>query len=450
MSVKYQLGITSIDKDTAVLDIYFEGDSIESYVKKLVPGERYDFLKISKKEIYLDMDKAQDKIYAIKQLWEMIHVDKIIVYISNNLLEDDNSLEHVLSNITRCFFQNIYKDKGEIIFTHQGTTENKILKNVLSMVQKIQIARYLSMLPGNVGTPEVMVTQLKKLFKKVPHVNVKILSKDALYKQGFGLIKAVGSSAMNPPYMMIAERMTNPKNPTVCLVGKGITFDSGGLALKPYKSIINMKFDKIGAVNAAIAMMHLCELKELKDINFVAILPFAENSISDKAVRPGDVVKSYLGKTVEIIDPDAEGRLVLADAFGYAHKYKPTLLIDIATLTGHAKHINCWHYGYYFAQPNSLKNRFEKLTDEIGERMIPMPTWTEYREVLNSTVADMINSPLKCSDSFVAALFLKEFIPNNCDWIHIDVTHEYDANIPKGNGIRSIVYVVEDYFKNKK
>jgi len=448
MSIDYKLGITSIPTDTAVLDIYYDAVPSQSYVKKMVPGERYDFITFQKKNIYLDMETAADKVMSSHVLWEQIGVKNVVIYVSPRLLRDDNALEHILNTLARGIFMNIYKATGKIILTHDGTKKEPILENVVSLTTKVQLARKISMEPANVATPEKIAKKLQGFFKKSDHTETRIIKHKSLYKHGFGLIRAVGEGAKNPPCMLVVERIRKKEWPTICVIGKGITFDSGGLSLKPYSSIVNMKFDKIGAVNGAFALLHLLELP-LK-ANLVGLFPFAENAVSEKSVHPGDVVKSYLGKTVEISDPDAEGRLVLADALGYAHKYHPNLVIDVATLTGHAAKINCWHYGYYFAQPDTLKIRYEKLTDEIGERMIPMPTWGEYKEILNSTVADLINSPSKCSDAFVAALFLKEFVPKKSDWVHIDLTHEYQAGIAKGNGVRSIVYLVEDYLKRRK
>lgn len=450
MTLEYRLNIKHIPDNTAILDVYFNKDMDDSYLKGKVPGERYDFLSYYKNKIYLDVIKSQNKFLAVKDLWKTINVRNIIVCISSTLLDDDNALEHILSSIIQKFFYNVYKESGTITVTHAGNKKSPILENVLSMLDKVQLGRKIAMIPANKATPEYMAKIIQKLFK-VYHVKTKLLNHSYLKKHKFNLINAVGAGAKNPPCMLVVEKIIDKKYPTVCIVGKGITFDSGGLSIKDSTSIMNMKLDKIGAVNGAIALLHLVQLN--KQVNLVGLFPFAENAVSEHAVHPGDVFSSYLGKTVEILDPDAEGRLIMADALGYAHKYKPDLVIDIATLTGHADMINCWHFGYYFAKPEPLKHRFEKLTDAIGERMIPMPTWSEYKEVLQSTVADLVNSPnSSCSDSYVAALFLKEFIPPDCEWIHIDLAHEYNeaTNITNGNGIRSIIYLVEDYLSRKK
>jgi len=450
MSIEYKIGISKVNKRTGVLDVLFEKDTNEGYTKSLVSEDRYFTLSFKKDTLYTDVEKADSKIAIARELWKEFQIDTVIINLPSALLYDKIALEHILSNIVRSFFVNIYKETSTIIVTHSGNAFNDLVKDNASMIRKVQAARLMSMLPANEATPEKIAIRLQKFFKKIPKVTTKVLKHTYLYKHEFNLIRAVGEGAINPPCMLVVERIVSPKYPTVCIIGKGITFDSGGLAIKSYKGIIKMKFDKIGAINASMSLLHLLENKEMDHVNLVGIFPFAENAISEKAVHPGDVVKSYLGKTVEIIDPDAEGRLILADALAYARKYHPTLVIDIATLTGHAEKINCWHYGYYFARPDSLKREFETLTNDIGERMIPMPTWDDYNEILKSPVADLINSPSKCSDAFVAALFLKEFVPEKSDWIHIDVTHEFDGNVPKGNGIRSIIAIAKQAIQKKK
>ena len=197
-------------------------------------------------------------------------------------------------------------------------------------------------------------------------------------------------------------------------------------------------------------MMHIMDDPNWNHVHLIGVFPFAENAISDKAYRPGDVFKSVIGKTVEIANPDAEGRLILADAFGHLHKMvkSPDLVIDIATLTGHAESISCWHCGYFYATPDHLRYDIEKLSDDIGERMIAMPTWDDYGNALKSNVADLSNSPTDCGDAQVAAMFLKEFLPPKTKaWVHIDLAHETDGGIPHGNGIRTIITTVDAHLR---
>jgi leucyl aminopeptidase len=368
----------------------------------------------------------------------------LVVHVSDELLTKGPMLEHLLAEIARSFLANVYKDKHKLTITHNGTKTHAVVANIVSLVEKVQLARALSMTPANMGTPSAIATSLKKIYKHVPRADVQILDAKYLRAHGYNLIAAVGKGSQHPPCMLIVERKATAK--TVCVIGKGVTFDTGGLSLKSMRQMDGMKYDKCGAIHGAFALLHLMET--IPDVHFVGIFPFVENALSATSVVPGDVEKSFIGKTVEITDPDAEGRLILADALGHAHKYAPDLVVDIATLTGHADSISCWHHGYCYIHPADRKMQFEKLCESIGERMLTMPNWTDYSDVLKSDVADLTNMPTKgCSDAFVATLFLKEFVPPKCDWIHIDISNNISKGLPKGNGIRSVVAVVTDYLR---
>lgn len=449
MSVIYKTSIKKLLKHSAVLDIYYNKQDTPSSLSKKVDAKLYHFIVVNTQTIYVDIEKMNSTLEAVYTLWDNSDISNIYIHIPILLLKDIDTVEHILYEIVNTSLKNVFKSKKKIIITHDGD-EDENLKNIISLIQKIQMARSLSMLPANMATPEKIANKLNDLYQPLSKIRTKILNKDYLKKHHFNLILSVNKGSKNDPCVLVVERKILPKYPTVCIIGKGITFDSGGLAIKPLKYMKDMKFDKIGAVNGAMALLHLLEMKSLKHFNLVGIFPFAENVISETAILPGDVIRSFSGKTVEIINPDAEGRLILADALAYAKKYKPDLIIDIATLTGHAESINCWHNGYFFAEPNPLRSMFETRTNAIGERMIAMPPWSEYNEALQSKVADLINDSSSCDDSFTAALFLREFLPANTDWIHIDLAHEQKNSIPKGTGIRSIVDIVKRYVPKKK
>lgn len=409
-----------------------------------------DTLYFSKETIYTDVREASNIIKSHIILWGN-EPYKVAIYISNSLLTEEHLLEHILSSLSRYIIGNIYTSKCTILITHDGSTHHDKLQRIVSIINKIQVARKMAMIPPNKGTPIKLSKQIAKLFRDtIPGVKTEILNEKHLHKNGYNLLYSVGKSAENPCCMLIVERLKNKTGKTICILGKGITFDSGGLSIKPIQHMVNMKYDKTGAINGSMALLQLME--DLPDKNLIGIFPFAENAVSENATRPGDVIKSYIGKTVEIVDPDAEGRLILADAIGHAHKYKPDLIIDIATLTGHAERINCWHNGYCYVRPENLKLQFEKISKNIGERMLTMPLWDDCSYVLKSTVADLSNSPKYCGDSFVASLFLKEFLPINSDWIHIDIAHNLveDTTLPKATGIHTIVAIVKHYVGIKK
>jgi leucyl aminopeptidase len=403
------------------------------------------------KKLVSDLKKLLKRLAATL---DTVNANHFILHLSNSIinLNDTHMMQHIIWKFLKKFLPWQHGPETTIIVTHEDRKEYPHIRDFVALSEKIRDARLLAMAPANLGYPDLIVKHFKNdVFSKIPRTRVNIMNHETLKKQGFNLILAVGDSAVNKPRLLVVERLAIKKGAkTICIVGKGITFDTGGLSVKGFRDMLDMKFDKTGAVYGGYALAHLLEDKTYENIHFVGIFPYAENAISGSAAHPGDVIKSYLGKTVEISDPDAEGRLVLADAFGYSHKFKPDLIIDIATLTGHAESINCWHNGYYYAVPESLRTAVEKLSYEIGDPMLPMPTWDDHDDILESPVADLVNSPNKCEDAFVATLFMKQFIPVGADWCHIDLSHEFDDHVPQGNGIRTIVETVRWWIDNHK
>lgn len=440
-----------------VLEILWKKGTTASKWTSRMSSELVETFHIYQDRIYLDLDNAVQKIQALKLGWKDDHEDSassnLVLFLPSTLLrEPRETLEHVVSTLVSA----LYPIQGKrVIITHDGDYLERI-DAILEIVNIVQKARAMAMVPANIGTPQYMVREIKSLFKKIKGCTSKIYTFDQLEKKRLGLITAVGKSASvkNKPSMIVIERKPLVKSETyhrICLIGKGVTFDTGGLSIKSYDDMYDMKYDKIGAVYIAHVLQ--CVLKDpaFDKHHFVSILPFAENAVSEKAVHPGDIIKSHSGKTVEITDPDAEGRLLLADAFSWSERYNPDILIDLATLTGHSDSINCWHKGYVFCEPEIWKPKIEKITNMIGERMLTMPSWTEYASVLKSDVADLNNSPSSCSDAFVAALFLREFLPPTVrKWVHIDLAHEFDSHYPQGNGIRTIHTLLHTFLKNKE
>jgi leucyl aminopeptidase len=431
----------------------FKKTGTEFYtIKIILNGNRneHDAFHINTKTFIQDIKKSKKRLISVL---ETIDTKNYIVNLSQSIinLENVTTIQNIIWQFLKSFLPWKHEVDTCVYLTHDGEKTHNNIVEIISQIEKIRDARILAMTPANLAFPSAMTNHFKDIFSKVPNIKIDIFDHKTLKKKGFELILAIGNSASNKPQMMIIERKgKNSNSPKICIVGKGITFDTGGLAIKSVRNMIDMKFDKIGAIYGSYALLHLLEDPMYKDYTFIGLFPFAENAVSSHATRPGDVYKSYLGKTVEITDPDAEGRLVLADAFGYCHKYKPDLIVDIATLTGHADSINCWHHGYYYATPDILKDAVEKITYEIGEAMLPMPTWTDHDDILESNVADLVNDPINCSDAFTAALFLKQFIPKNTDWLHIDLSHEFDNHIPRGNGIQTIISVIRYWIEHNK
>lgn len=442
MSIKYTANISKIPKNSTIFHIEYNDELKHNTCKQTHCG----ILHFNADNMHHSLSNAIEKLEAYIKLWDN---ENIYIHIPDKLLKLNNSdhLQFILAHVVNNIFKNIYKSKTKVIIYHNGKNTKSHVNDIISIITNVQEARKLSMLPGNMAKPVSIANKLQKLFKGIPKVNTTILNKNYLQKNNFGLLLAVNQASASKPCMLVVERKVNSKYPTVCILGKGITFDSGGLSIKSIRGMQTMKYDKTGAIDGALSLLHMVKTKSFNKINLIGIFPFAENVISSNAVLPGDVITSLSGKTVEITDPDAEGRLILADALAYSKKYKPDFIIDVATLTGHSDSINCWHNGYYFTNSSKIKTLFEERTDKIGERMLPMPYWPEHSSVLNSPVADLVNSPSKCSDAFTAALFLKEFVPEKSTWLHVDLAHTDTNEIANGNGIRSIIDIVIQYFQ---
>lgn len=433
---------------------------LRDYVIEIVwnnskPVSGRDDVRISKESMYLDLERARDKVKALKSIWSSQGKEnhsKIAVIVATKLLKEEESLiSHVIFETISELIPDMHMSKIVLYITHEGPHNEKLF-SVLDVTRKIFAARMIGMMPANVATPEYMAKLYERMFKTVKNTRVRIFQHHELKEKGFGLLLGVGNSAKVKPTFVVVERKGtgSGKHPCVALVGKGVTFDSGGLTIKDYRGMVDMKYDKLGATYAAAVLLHVLEDPQLKHVTFVGAFPFAENAISENALRPGDVIRSYSGKTVEVLNPDAEGRLIMADAFSYVGEvYKPEFLIDLATLTGHAGVINCWHNAYYYCSSPRMRKRVEEIGMRFGERMLAMPAWSEYSDVLKSNVADLSNSPLSCSDSFVAALFLKEFVPKYAEWLHLDLAHEVSIGIiPSGYCIRTVIGVIDEFIHN--
>jgi leucyl aminopeptidase len=251
-------------------------------------------------------------------------------------------------------------------------------------------------------------------------LKIEIKNEPWLKKQGFGSMLAVAQGSGNRPCLVVLKHQPQGAKKTVVLVGKGVTFDSGGLNLKPTGAIETMKCDMSGA--AAVAAALVAAAKRKLKVNLIGVLPLVENMPSGTAIRPGDVIKTWAGKTVEIGNTDAEGRLILIDAMAWAiDTYGPDITIDMATLTGACVVALGEKIAGVFSPDNSLADKLEKAGIDTHERCWRMPLPEDYKELLKSDVADTGNiSSGRWGGAITAALFLSEFVKDT-RWAHIDI-----------------------------
>ena len=280
-------------------------------------------------------------------------------------------------------------------------------------------ARTLGNLPGNVCTPTYLADEARALARKHASIRVRVVEEKQMRALGMGSFLSV-SAGSDQPAKLIAIEYSGGKakaRPRM-IVGKGITFDSGGISLKPGAAMDEMKFDMCGAASVLGAMSALPELG-LKE-NVVGLIAAAENMPSGKATRPGDIVETMSGQTVEILNTDAEGRLVLCDTLTYAERYKPTAVVDIATLTGAAVIALGHHATALFANDDALAAALLDSGEETGDRAWRMPIWDDYQPQLKSNFADMANIGGREAGSVTAACFLSRFA-KQYPWAHLDI-----------------------------
>ena len=281
-------------------------------------------------------------------------------------------------------------------------------------------------------------------------LSVDVLDEKALAKRGFGGILGVGQGSANPPRLVrIAYRPSRAKR-HVALVGKGITFDSGGLSLKPNDAMLAMKSDMSGAAAVVAAVVAVARLAPR--VAVTAYAPMAENMPSGSAQRPSDVLTMYGGRTVEVLNTDAEGRLVLADAIVRAGEDGPDLIVDIATLTGACVVALGTRVSGIMATGDDLLEKVHDASDRAGEQMWPLPLPEELREKLDSPVADIANIGERWGGALSAGVFLKEFVPDGIGWAHLDIAGPsfndkpfgYTPKGGTGAGVRTLIQIVDD------
>ncbi|CDZ16475.1 Cytosol aminopeptidase [Candidatus Johnevansia muelleri] len=304
-----------------------------------------------------------------------------------------------------------------------NSSKIQIIENAIfigkAVGEGINYARKLSNLPSNICTPQYISDEALKLSKK-NNLNITIYDEFDIKNLGANAIYAVGKGSEQPPRLIIIEYIGSKKtdSPHV-LVGKGVTFDTGGISIKPSNNMEKMKFDMCGAASILGTMKTIITTK-IK-INLVAIIVAAENMPDGKSIKPGDIIKTLNGITVEIINTDAEGRLLLCDALTYAERFKPASVIDIATLTGACVVALGHHAIGLFSNDNNLTVNLIKAANKTWDRVWPMPLWKDYQNKINSCLADIANiSSGSDSGAITAACYLLRFA-QKYPWAHLDI-----------------------------
>ncbi|MFF9341925.1 MULTISPECIES: leucyl aminopeptidase [unclassified Streptomyces] len=319
----------------------------------------------------------------------------------------------------------------------------------LAVAEEINRARDLINTPPNDLTPAAFAAAAQAAGKE-HGLKVQVLDEKALAKGGYGGILGVGAGSENPP-RLVRIAYTHPKaEKTLALIGKGITYDSGGISLKPAGHNETMKCDMSGA--AAVFSTVVAAARLGLEVNVTAWLALAENMPSGSATRPGDVLRMYSGKTVEVLNTDAEGRLVLADAIAKASEEHPDAIVDVATLTGAmVLALGDRTFGI-MANDDDYRTAIHDIAGEVGEQSWPMPLPADLRKTMDSPTADMANMGVRMGGGLIAGLFLQEFVGEGITWAHLDIAgpafHEgapygYTPKGGTGSSVRTLVRLAE-------
>jgi len=348
--------------------------------------------------------------------------------------------EDVVEKITLCSLMALYKftkyktkdDNGkkinQITLLSNGNFDDEIKYSTI-VADAVNKTRDLINSPPNVATPDYVASYAKELAKK-SNLKCIVFDEKQIEKMKMECLYSVGKGSVNKPRLAILEYNGGGDKKPVAIVGKGITFDTGGINVKPHPYIINMKDDKGGAV-AAIHIIEACSKLKLP-INIMVVTPLAENMIDSTAYRPDDVLTAYNKVTVEIKNTDAEGRLVLADGLAYAAEQKPQAIFDIASLTGAARIVLGNVGSPFMSNDPKLSDRLKKASDRSLEKIWELPLWEEYDEDIKGDIADIKNIGNNGdAGTIIGGMFLKHFV-DDLPWAHIDIGETVFAKAEKG------------------
>jgi leucyl aminopeptidase len=338
-------------------------------------------------------------------------------------------------------------DALSIIGLDGDKTAPAAIKDAVALTDATNRIREWVNAPANAFTPAVFADKVKEAAKGTG-LDLKVLEVDDMRRLKMGALLAVARGSDEPAKMIVLRYNGGRKNgPMLALVGKGITFDSGGISIKPAQNMEMMKSDMGGGAAVVGALLAIAELKP--KVNVIGIVPTTENMPSGKAIKPGDVVTGSGGKTIEIINTDAEGRLILSDGITYAVNEGATHIVDIATLTGSiARTLGPLAIGAFSNDPK-LMDQVRRAADLAGERIWELPTWADYDGLIDSEIADIKNSTVPWAGATTAALFLREFVDGR-PWVHLDIAGSawQDASelktVPKGptgSGVRLMAHL---------
>lgn len=393
------------------------------------------------------------------ELMKNVHDDEMKNLYVQLFFNDENFKRNLLTAIfSHLYTFDLYKKepkKGfEKIFLIDGnkSISQSMLDEIKAVVNGMNFTKDLGNEPANVLHPVEYANRIEKEFKGT-NVKVHTFGRAAMEKMGMGGLIGVAIGSEVEPKMVVMEYNGNPNSDEkISFIGKGVTFDSGGISIKPSKGMEDMKFDMCGSATVVGLMKTLAERGA--KVNVIGAVGLVENMPSGSAQRPGDIVKTMSGKTVEVLNTDAEGRMVLADVLWYVQdKYKPKIMVDLATLTGSVLVALGTEYAGLFANDMSLMQKISQASEKTGEKVWNLPLAEEYRSHMKSKFADLQNISNQSGygpGSTIAALFLEEFV-NEVPWAHLDIAGVAARrdNTATGFGVALLNQMIADNYENK-
>jgi leucyl aminopeptidase len=289
----------------------------------------------------------------------------------------------------------------------------------LAIAEGVELARDLGNLPGNLCTPSYLADQAVALGERYDKLAVEVLDEDAMADLGMGALLSVSRGSREPAKLIVMRyRGGRDDDKPVALIGKGLTFDAGGISIKPAESMDEMKYDMCGGASVLGTVRALCEMD--LPLNVVGVVPASENLPDGAANKPGDIVKSLSGQTIEILNTDAEGRLLLCDALTYVERFEPAVVLDMATLTGACIVALGRHPSALFTREDALADEITRAGEAAADRVWRLPLWDDYQQQLDSNFADMANIGGRDGGAITAACFLSRYT-KKLSWAHLDI-----------------------------
>ena len=383
--------------------------------------------------------------------------------VSKSEIETTQAIQSVVEGMALSLYKFDYKSsstknkedevlKKVVLAGSTSSAANSAILKATAVVEGVVLARDLVNEPGGSLTPQVFARKVIRMAKE-KGLTAKVMDEAAIKKAGFGGLLGVNRGSDHPPrFVELTYRPKGKAKATLALVGKGITFDSGGLSIKPWQGMSEMKTDMGGAAAVIGAMSALSSLAP--KIRVKGYLPMTDNMLGGDATRPGDVLKIRNGKTIEVINTDAEGRLILADALSLASEANPDAIVDLATLTGACVVALGSDIAGLMGKNDAFLNQVEKAAKDAGEKVWQLPLPDEYKDLYKSPIADMKNiSAGGYGGALTAGLILSEFVPEGIPWAHLDIAGPARAdkdnaeNVEGGTGfgVRTLIKLIQSF-----